>query len=118
MDVILYKFKWQHALLYFDDNVIFSKSIDEHIKHKEMVLRLLKTASGAVKLQECALFTIIIDYLGHSIRPGRLEVANRTAHAIHELKVPTKVIEQLSISGLCNVFRKFLLKLARIVSIL
>lgn len=48
-------------------------------------------------------FTKKIDYHGHAIRPGRLEVANRTADAIPDVKIPTTQTDLRSFIGTCSV---------------
>lgn len=41
MDVILSSGKWQFALVYLDDMVLFSRIPDEHIDHVQQILTLL-----------------------------------------------------------------------------
>lgn len=38
MNVILASAKWQYALAYFDDIIVFAKKLEEHIRHYEEVL--------------------------------------------------------------------------------
>lgn len=58
-----------------------------------MVLTLLREAGVVLKLKKFALFTNSVDYLGHVIRSGLLEIANHTTVAVGELKVPKTVTE-------------------------
>lgn len=44
MDIILSSVKWQCALVYLNDIVIFLKSLDEHIDQVRQVLTLLNDA--------------------------------------------------------------------------
>ncbi len=39
LDIILAPFKWQTCLVYLDDIIIFSKCIEDHIDHADLVLR-------------------------------------------------------------------------------
>lgn len=68
-DIILCKVKQQFALVYIDDIVIFSRTLQEHTAHKTMDLKLFKDVSVALKLKKCAFFTNRIEYLGHFTRP-------------------------------------------------
>lgn len=36
--MILAKFKWKTCLVYIDDIIIYSKTVEEHIKHVDEVL--------------------------------------------------------------------------------
>lgn len=48
-----------------------------------------------------------IDYLSHSICPGRVEVSTLTIDAVHSPQRPTSVTELQYFLGFCNVFRRF-----------
>lgn len=79
IDVILRTVNWHHAIVYLEEIFIFTKTIERHIFHRKMFLRLLKLAGVALKLKKCDFFTNKIGYLGHVIRPGRCEVASYIA---------------------------------------
>lgn len=67
-------------------------------------------------MKKCPFSTETVDYLGHVIRPGKLEVAFHTTAAIDGLKHPTKVTELRYLLGLCNVFPSFVPNFAIIAS--
>lgn len=89
MDIISSSFKRQISLVYLDDTVIFSRILSEHSNFPRLVLYLLIEAGVTLKLRTCECFTNSIDYLGHLICPGRLEVANHATDARPVLKKPT-----------------------------
>lgn len=72
LDISLASFKWKCCIVYIDDVVIFSKSIEEHIDHVDDVLTTLSQAGISLKLKKCEFFHTCIKYLGHVIRPVRL----------------------------------------------
>lgn len=63
---------------YLWDIVFFSYSLKRPIGNVRIVLGLLKQAVLALSMKRCALFTYKIYYLGHVIRPGRLQIASHT----------------------------------------
>ena len=71
-DVILASVKWQFALVYLDDIIIYSKSIEEHYDHLQTVLGLVHKAGISLKIHKCQFFTETVDYLGHTVSPGKL----------------------------------------------
>lgn len=49
MDIFLTPEKWQNALLYIGDIVIFSTSLEEHLYHLDSVLQLINKAERTLK---------------------------------------------------------------------
>lgn len=94
MDGILASVKWQFALVYLDDVVIFWNSPEEHIAQVRSVLILLGEASVTLKLLVCFFFHERINYLRQEISPGILTVNPKTRGAITNLKPMTKVSKQ------------------------
>ncbi len=78
-------------------------TLQEHLRHVAEILRALCAAGLSLKLKKCAFFDSSVNYLGHVIRHGRLEVANRNTDAIQGFIVPTSETELPSLIGLCNV---------------
>eukprot|EP00171_Calliarthron_tuberculosum_P023404 IDg23404t1 len=113
IDIILSPFKWQSCLVYIDDIIVFSSSFEEHLRHVKEILSALRKAGLSLKLRKCSFFAPTVSYLGHTIRPGRLEVANKNTKAIQKFKIPTTKTELRSFLGLCNVYRRFVPNFAR-----
>ncbi|KAI3361629.1 hypothetical protein L3Q82_001996 [Scortum barcoo] len=57
----------QSLLLYLDDIIIYSSSVEQHLQRLEMVLDRLKTEGLKAKLEKCAFFRQEVGYLGHVI---------------------------------------------------
>ena len=90
VDIILSRLKWETALVYLDDVIVYSRTVTEHMAHVPEVIRLLHTAGVSLKLAKCAFFDISVTYLGHVIRPGRLAVERRNVIAIERARLRTK----------------------------
>lgn len=82
MDVIIAPVPWPFALVYLHDILVFSKLSAGRIEQDRRVLRLLHEAGVTLKLKNYKLFTATTGYLGHFIRPGRLEVEERTTDSV------------------------------------
>lgn len=105
MDIILTTVKCQFELVYQDDVVIFSRSVEEHLDRVQYVLGLLLRASISLELKECFFIEDCIDNLGHVMQPGRHKISTKASNTIRKLDPSTNVTEIKSFHGLCNVFR-------------
>jgi Reverse transcriptase (RNA-dependent DNA polymerase) len=88
IDIILPGVKWKTCLVYLDDVIVFSGSRSAHLAHVAEVLTLLGNAGLSLKLKKCHFFSETVDYLGHVIRPGRLEVAEKNTTALKKARQP------------------------------
>ena len=77
------------------------------------ILETLKQAGLTLKLKKCDFF---LNYLGHTIKPGFLEVANRNQEAIQQAEPPTTKTQVRSFIGMCNVCRRFVPQFAKIAA--
>jgi Reverse transcriptase (RNA-dependent DNA polymerase) len=56
LDMILAKVKWNYALIYLDDVIIYSRTVEEHMTHLDEVLGLLRSAGASLKLRNVISF--------------------------------------------------------------
>ena len=108
LDVILSRFKWKTCLVYIDDIIIFSKTVEEHIQHVDEILTALGNAGVTLKIKKCTFFSDSVEYLGHVIKPGKLEIDGANTKSLRDAKPPTTKTELRSFLGLCNVYRRFI----------
>ena len=56
MDIILAPAKWQFAIVYLDDIIILSNTLEEHFEHIKVVMKLCQAAGLSLKLRKCFFF--------------------------------------------------------------
>lgn len=56
LDILLSKFDWRTCLVYLDDVILFSKSIDAHLQDVYMVLSTLRAAGVSLNLKKHCFF--------------------------------------------------------------
>lgn len=88
LDIALAQFKWKTCLIYIDDMVVFSSSVEDHIHHVDGVLKALSVVGITLKLKKCEFFFDSIKYLGHLIKPGKLEIDSVMTKALRESHPP------------------------------
>jgi hypothetical protein len=67
MNDLFKPFLRQFVLVFFDDILVYSKSLEEHLSHLDTVLGVLKTNCLYAKASKCRFGVLEIDYLGHLI---------------------------------------------------
>ena len=79
---------------YLDDILIFSKSLEEHLEHLNVIFNRFKSAGLKIKLSKCQFCKMQLHYLGHKISADKLEPLPEELDAIKKL-APTKNVDEL-----------------------
>ena len=65
-------------IVYIDDVLVFTKSIDQHFKHLQTFLHIIEKNGLAVSASKMVLFQTKIKFLGHDIYQGTLKPIMRS----------------------------------------
>lgn len=95
------------ALVFFDDILVYSSSLEAHIEHLKVVLDLLQQDNWKVKLSKCTFATRSISYLGHVISAAGVHTDPHKVSTIVTWPTPTNSKELRSFLGLAGYYRKF-----------
>ncbi len=74
LDISLEKYKWRTFMVHIDDVIVFSKSVEDHVRHVDDILKLLGEAGIFLTWSKCEFFYHLIKCFGHIIRPGEFEI--------------------------------------------
>ena len=84
------------CLVYLDDIIIFSRSIEEHISNLKTVFSLLEEANLKLKLEKYKFLAQSVSYLGHVITAEGIKPDASKIEALKNYKRPTTVREMQS----------------------
>ena len=116
MNKVLHPFLDRFVVVYLDDIVVYSESLEEHIEHLRQVFEVLRQNELFVKREKCSFAQKEVPFLGHIIGGGVIRMDRDKIRAIEEWKPPTKVTELRSLLGLANYYRRFVEGYSKIAS--
>ena len=107
MNEVLRAFIGKFVVVYFDDILIYSKSMDEHLDHLRVVFNALCDARLFGNLEKCTFCTDRVAFLGYVVTPQGIEVDKSKIEAIQGWPVPTTITQVRSFLGLAGFYRRF-----------
>ena len=116
MNDVLFDYLDAFVVVYLDDIVVYSQTINEHEMHLRKVLQRLREHKLYVKSEKCEFAREQITYLGHKISEGQIRMDERKVQAVIDWPAPTKVTELRSFLGSANYYRRFIKGYLKIVS--
>ena len=108
MDNILKGLLEDTCLVYLDDIIVYSTSLQEHVEKLQKVFDRLNEANFKVKLEKCEFLRKEIKYLGHVITNEGVKPNPDKVDAIKRYPLPKTRKEIKSFLGLLGYYRKFI----------
>ena len=105
--MILGGLKWKSCLVYLNDIIVLSQSAGEHVEHLREVFAALRGAGVSLKAKKCHLFQEEVEFLGHIVGRGQLQVQDKRIRGLKEASPPRCKKDLRSLLGMCNVYRRF-----------
>lgn len=94
--------------------MVFSKSLEEHVKHFQIVLQTLKSNQFYAKLSKCSFAQETIEYLGHIVDKEGVQIDKKKIQAMVEWPRSVNIKQLRGFLGLTGYYRnlfKVMLKL-------
>ena len=108
MNIVLEPFLRKFVMVFLDDVLIYSPSLEEHYKHLRMVLSKLREHKFFLKHKKCVFAKKELKYLGHvTSREGVAIDPTKTA-AMLAWPRPQNITELRGFLGLTRYYRKFM----------
>ncbi|XP_072976982.1 uncharacterized mitochondrial protein AtMg00860-like [Typha angustifolia] len=113
MNQLFHEYLDKFVVVYLDDIVVYSKTLEEHIQHLKAIFKVLREHSLFVKKEKCYFAQEEIMFLGHQVGGGHICMDKEKVRAIHDWQAPSKVTELRSFLGLVNYYRRFIASYSR-----
>ncbi|XP_027155217.1 uncharacterized protein LOC113755410, partial [Coffea eugenioides] len=94
MNHVLRPFLGKFVVVYFDDILIYSRSLDEHVEHVKLVLDVLRREKLYANLKKCSFCTDQLVFLGFVVSKQGIKVDEEKVKAIREWPTPSTVGEK------------------------
>jgi len=118
INFVMSDFLDKFVVVYLDNILIYSNSLDEHIDHVSKVLQALQDNYLLVKLEKCVFHVKEIEFLGHIITGKGIKTDPAKIAVVKDWPVPTSIKEVQSFLGFCNYYRRFIKNFSIVVNIL
>ncbi|KAK1602097.1 hypothetical protein QYE76_017140 [Lolium multiflorum] len=107
MNHILRPLIGKSVVVYFDDILIYSKNLEDHVQHVREVLCILRHEKLFANLPKCHFAQNKLVFLGFVVSANGIEVDSSKVEAIHNWPTPTNVGQVRSFHGLAGFYRRF-----------
>ncbi|MCG8622081.1 MAG: DDE-type integrase/transposase/recombinase, partial [Proteobacteria bacterium] len=96
------------AFGYLDDILVFSSSIEEHLKHVRILFERLRMANLKLTARKCSFLKKHVQYLGHLISGEGIEPVPEKLKDLKEMAPPKTQKEVRRFLGFTGYYRKFI----------
>ena len=107
MELVLAGLQWEICLIYIDDVIVFSKTVEETITRLGQVLERFREAGLKLKPKKCLLLQKQVAYLGHIISESGIATNPEKVKVVKDSKEPQDVSELRGFLGVTSYYRRF-----------
>ena len=116
MEKVLSGLQWKVALLYLDDIIVFSSTVEQQLERLRLVFERIRKANLQLKPKKCHLFRKEVSFLGHRVSAEGVTTEEDKVQAVKEWPVPKSVKAVRSFLGLTGYYRRFVKDYAKVAS--
>ena len=114
MNTVLGDLNLSEVLIYLDDVIIFSATIEEHLARLNRVFSRLREHGLKLKPSKCSILQEEVKYLGHVVSERGVATDPEKTAAVHDWPVPKTKRDVRSFLGFTGYYRRFIKDYAKI----
>jgi hypothetical protein len=107
MNYLLAPFLRKCVLLFMDDILIYSRTLEELVQHIQQVFHIMMENKLFIKFSKCAFAQPQVEYLGHVISDKGVATDHSKVDAMINWPIPTSFTEVRGFLGLTGYHKKF-----------
>ena len=115
MTEVLKPFLNKFVVVYFDDILIYSQDVEEHLVHLRQVLEVHQQEQFFINLKCCFMCNEVV-FLGLIVSLEGIKPDSEKMHAIREWPIPQIIKDVRSFHGLASFYRRFIKNFSSIMS--
>lgn len=96
------------VLVFVDDILVYSRTIEEHVQHLQQVMQILQDNNFLLKRSKCLFGQQSLEYLGHIVSKDGVATEPAKISAVLNWLVPVSVKQLRDFLGLTGYYRRFI----------
>ncbi|GBG74082.1 hypothetical protein CBR_g17793 [Chara braunii] len=106
----------RYVLIYLDDILVYSRSLEEHVEHLRTVLERLRQAKYKANRDKCEFARQELEYLDHYVTPQGIRPLADKIEALRLWPEPTNTTDVRSFMGLAGYYQRVIIGYSRIAA--
>lgn len=107
MNHLFKPFLRRFVIIFFDDLLVYSKSLQEHKEHLASIFKLIRVHQLFLNRKKCSFATSRVEYLGHFITKDGVSTDPDKIQAVEEWPHPQNLKQLRGFLGLAGYYRRF-----------
>lgn len=116
MTHVLAPFLGKSVVVYFDDILVYSETLQDHLEHLRSVFQTLREQKLFANLQKCHFITDNLVFLGYVVSSAGIKMDPSKVEAIESWPVPKTLHDVRSFHGMISFYRRFIKHFSTLVA--
>ncbi|GAU27517.1 hypothetical protein TSUD_147110 [Trifolium subterraneum] len=107
MNILFQQYLRKFVIIFFDDILIYSSSLEDHVLHLDKVFQILREHKLFLRKEKCCFATSRVEYLGHVITKEGVSTDPNKIQVVSSWPLPSSVKQLRGFLGLAGYYRRF-----------